>query len=217
MANFINPLSSIGGFQNQALTRFTRPQGTGPKEGLSRTAQETVDAGTPDSGLGKVMERSSRQHNLYLAALKAQQQRQAPTVEPTYTSGGGVSSGVRRAAGGPLTGRYNLLAGADRALQAANAAFRKQFGYDMKINSGGRTYAEQARAYALYKAGKGNLAARPGTSQHESGRAIDLGGAFQNAGSREHRWLQANAGRWGFKWTGKNFKQFEPWHWEFVG
>ena len=26
MANFINPLSSIGGFQNQALTRFTRPQ-----------------------------------------------------------------------------------------------------------------------------------------------------------------------------------------------
>lgn len=57
MANFINPLSSVGGFQNQALTRFTRPQGTGPKEGLSRTAQETVDAGTPDSGLGKVMER----------------------------------------------------------------------------------------------------------------------------------------------------------------
>lgn len=98
-----------------------------------------------------------------------------------------------------------------------NAAFRKQFGYDLKVNSGGRSYADQAAAYARYKAGKGNLAAPPGHSVHEKGRAVDFGGPIQNARSREHLWLQANAGRWGFKWTGKNFKQFEPWHWEWMG
>lgn len=38
----------------------------------------------------------------------------------------------------------------------------------------GRTYAEQAALYAAYKAGRGNLAARPGTSLHESGLAIDV-------------------------------------------
>lgn len=38
----------------------------------------------------------------------------------------------------------------------------------------GRTYAEQAALYAAYKAGKGNLAAKPGTSLHERGNALDL-------------------------------------------
>lgn len=42
------------------------------------------------------------------------------------------------------------------------------------IAAAGRTYAEQARLYKLYKAGKGNLAARPGTSKHESGLALDI-------------------------------------------
>lgn len=42
------------------------------------------------------------------------------------------------------------------------------------IASAGRTYAEQSRLWKLYLAGKGNLAARPGTSLHESGRALDI-------------------------------------------
>jgi hypothetical protein len=48
----------------------------------------------------------------------------------------------------------------------------------------GRTYAEQAILYALYKAGKGNLAAKPGTSLHESGLAIDV-----TRGTPLHTWL----------------------------
>lgn len=39
---------------------------------------------------------------------------------------------------------------------------------------GGRTYAEQKALYKAWKAGRGNLAARPGTSLHESGLAIDV-------------------------------------------
>lgn len=100
-----------------------------------------------------------------------------------------------------------------------NAAFRQRFGYDMKVVSGGRSYAEQKRLYDGYKRGLPgyNLAARPGTSVHESGRAVDFGGALHSSGTREHNWLVQNAGRWGFKWTGKNFKQFEPWHFEWWG
>lgn len=150
---------------------------------------------------------------MFLTALQAQQARRQPQKPQTTQS-----TGTRRTGGGgSLGGRYNLVAGADRALQGLNAAYRQQFGHDLKVNSGGRSYAEQARLYALYKAGKGNLAAPPGKSVHNSGRAVDFGGAIQNAGSREHRWLQQNAGRWGYKWTGKNFSQVEPWHWEWQG
>lgn len=39
---------------------------------------------------------------------------------------------------------------------------------------GGRTFAEQKALYDAYKAGRGNLAAKPGTSLHESGLAIDV-------------------------------------------
>ncbi len=42
------------------------------------------------------------------------------------------------------------------------------------IASAGRTYAEQQALWDAYKAGTGNLAARPGTSRHETGRAIDI-------------------------------------------
>lgn len=42
------------------------------------------------------------------------------------------------------------------------------------IVSGYRTYAEQAELYRLYVAGLGNLAAPPGTSNHEFGLAADV-------------------------------------------
>ena len=48
----------------------------------------------------------------------------------------------------------------------------------------GRTYAEQKVLYDAYRAGHGNLAARPGTSLHESGLAIDV-----TRGTPLHTWL----------------------------
>ncbi len=43
----------------------------------------------------------------------------------------------------------------------------------LRIVSGFRSRAQQERLYALYLSGRGNLAARPGTSKHERGLAID--------------------------------------------
>jgi peptidoglycan hydrolase CwlO-like protein len=52
--------------------------------------------------------------------------------------------------------------------------------------------------------------ARPGSSMHEQGLAIDFtsGGRVLTSGSAAFRWLQANAGRFGFR----NLPS-EPWHW----
>ena len=44
----------------------------------------------------------------------------------------------------------------------------------MTGNGGSRSRADQERAYALYISGRGPLAARPGTSAHEGGRAMDV-------------------------------------------
>ncbi len=43
-----------------------------------------------------------------------------------------------------------------------------------RVTSDHRSYAEQAALYARYKAGKGPLAAKPGTSLHEFDRAVDV-------------------------------------------
>lgn len=44
----------------------------------------------------------------------------------------------------------------------------------MTGNGGARSRADQERAYALHLSGRGPLAARPGTSAHEGGRAMDV-------------------------------------------
>jgi peptidoglycan hydrolase CwlO-like protein len=57
--------------------------------------------------------------------------------------------------------------------------------------------------------------ARPGTSMHEQGLAIDFsanGGLITSRSSPAFRWLAANAGRFGFS----NLPE-EPWHWSSNG
>lgn len=57
--------------------------------------------------------------------------------------------------------------------------------------------------------------ARPGTSMHEQGLAIDFtynGSAISSRGSPAYRWLDANAGRYGF-----HNLPGEPWHWSTNG
>lgn len=51
------------------------------------------------------------------------------------------------------------------------------------IAAAGRSYAQQLALWLAWKAGKGNLAARPGTSRHETGRALDI-----TRGTAAHTW-----------------------------
>lgn len=70
-----------------------------------------------------------------------------------------------------------------------------------------RTRAQQAALYQAYLNGTGNLAAPPGSSMHESGRALDISTAFLQANPALGQALLA-AG-----WT--NDVPGEPWHWQY--
>jgi hypothetical protein len=95
-----------------------------------------------------------------------------------------------------------------KAFKTMARAARKA-GIELAIRSGFRTHAKQARLYRQYRRGAGNLAARPGYSQHESGRALDL----VITQERTYRWLLAHASEFGFHRTVRG----EPWHWEYLG
>ena len=117
----------------------------------------------------------------------------------------------------------NVAAAFDRL----NTAFRNRFGLNLLVSSGTRTNAEQWHLYNLYKAGKGNLAAYPGTSNHEENgpagpRALDVRDSGSDAGvtvrgTTRANWLRANAPAYGFNPAGYGFSQIEPWHIEYTG
>jgi LAS superfamily LD-carboxypeptidase LdcB len=106
------------------------------------------------------------------------------------------------------------VGGAEAEVQTA-VAFRamaraaSRAGLDLRIRSGFRTHAKQAKLYNEYRRGSGNLAAPPGFSNHESGRALDL----KITDDKVYAWLERHAASYGFHRTVSG----EPWHWEFLG
>lgn len=75
------------------------------------------------------------------------------------------------------------------------------------ITDAGRTRAEQEVMYARYLRGElVAYAAKPGTSKHETGRALDLSG-------HARAWVRAHGQRYG--WLRDQVRN-EPWHMEYV-
>ncbi|CAF1077982.1 unnamed protein product [Rotaria sordida] len=104
------------------------------------------------------------------------------------------------------------------------ATAARKAGVSIKIASAFRTISRQQyfwNCYVTKRCNNGNLAARPGTSNHGRGIALDLNtncGKQTRArpncgGSRVYQWLYKNAHKFGFTRTVKS----EPWHWEFRG
>jgi len=124
--------------------------------------------------------------------------------------------------------------GTAEAFDNLASAFKREFNLELRVTSGLRTRAEQERLFfARYrKQATGGTGARwykgvryvhvtgpvvavPGTSRHESGRALDIHDTgttpgvtrFNNARSD---WIRKNAARFGFSPNGFGFG--EPWH-----
>lgn len=96
------------------------------------------------------------------------------------------------------------------AFKAMREAARAQ-GIKLTVVSGFRTMGEQRRLYRCYLEGNcnnGNLAAKPGYSNHQGGAALDL----NSRGPGVLVWLRARAREFGFSETIAS----EPWHWERV-
>lgn len=82
-------------------------------------------------------------------------------------------------------------------------------GGQLTLTEGYRDLKSQQYRWAQYKAGRGNLAAAPGTSVHGFGLAADVGAG--------QGWARANGARFGWYPTGLSFSQREPWHFEYKG
>lgn len=81
-------------------------------------------------------------------------------------------------------------------------------------NSSYRSYAKQVEFYNAYLAGRGPLAARPGTSNHGWGRAVDIPTAQMQAMVRRY------GHRFGWGIAGGQLSSdapSEPWHCTFRG
>ncbi len=112
-------------------------------------------------------------------------------------------------------GGHKLYGNAARAYSQMRDAARRD-GVNIRLTDSYRSYAAQvdvARRKGIYGVrqpnGRLGLAARPGTSNHGLGRAVDVNlGASPGASA----WLRRNASRYGFHTIPR-----EPWHWEYRG
>jgi LAS superfamily LD-carboxypeptidase LdcB len=120
----------------------------------------------------------------------------------------GYSHGQRTRIELVRVGGVEVEAATARAFRAMAKAARKA-GLDLAIRSGFRSHEQQKELYRDYRHGWGHLAARPGYSNHQSGRALDI----YITDYRVYEWLKKNATKYGFKRTVRR----EAWHWEYVG
>lgn len=122
-----------------------------------------------------------------------------------------------------MFGRHILDVRAAKAFSQMRERAAKE-GVNIKINSAFRLPEEQEYFYCKYKQGTGNVAARPGYSNHQSGVAMDLNteGAPNDKAIRRktkistgqgkvYEWLTKNAAKYGFRRI-----KIEHWHWEHI-
>lgn len=226
------PSQSLASFKNQQLgTLLTSPDA--PAGGavdsaaalpadLRAAAAQTVSlspTATKVVGLGKQVSEG----NARLKAIQKAVAKPEVTASPKTSMKGQYTGDSRQPHRGQISvkdtvrvGNAYLRKDAANAFIQMNAAFKQATGRSLGITEGWRSYDEQVRLYNLYRSGRGNLAAKPGTSTHGNGTAVDING-YGDPNGPAFQWLRQNASRFGYKWTGGTFSQIEPWHWDYVG
>lgn len=116
----------------------------------------------------------------------------------------------------PFAPGHQLRSDAANAAIKLNAAYKGRFGTPLCVTDSYRTLAEQVDVYRR----KPGLAARPGTSNHGWGIAMDLCGGIQAFGTTQHLWMRANGPTFGWylpEWARQAGSKPEPWHHEYNG
>ena len=139
-----------------------------------------------------------------------------PDVTDDLTFAGFSNGQIPDAALASLTfSSVKLKPSAAAALELLNVEYAAAFGRPLSVTDGYRTLAGQV----TLRRSKPTLAAKPGTSNHGWGIAVDLGGGVQSCGSAEHRWLDANGPRFGWvhpAWAKPGRGKTECWHFEWT-
>lgn len=110
-------------------------------------------------------------------------------------------------------GDHKLRTDAAVSFAKMNAAFKKDTGKDLAVTDSYRSLESQISVAAR----KPGFAARPGTSNHGLGLAVDLGAGTSSGTGEQYDWLVANAKKFGWEnpdWAKRN--SYELWHWEYV-
>jgi D-alanyl-D-alanine carboxypeptidase len=110
-------------------------------------------------------------------------------------------------------GNHKLRTDAAVSFAKMNVAFKKDTGKDLAVTDSYRSLESQV-SVAERKPG---FAARPGTSNHGWGLALDLGAGTSSGTGEQYEWLVANADKFGWEnpdWAKRN--SYELWHWEYV-
>ena len=103
-------------------------------------------------------------------------------------------------------GAVELEVATAKAFREMAKAARKA-GIYLGIRSGFRSHEKQKQLYERFRRGWGHLAARPGYSNHQNGRAVDI----YIDDYAVYEWLKKHAHKFGFKRTVRR----EAWHWEY--
>ena len=191
----------------------------------------TLDAGLSKSIAGKQAELAK--------AVAAQQAAQTARARSTSSAGGAVIKGGSSGGGGGGGGAAPNIVGSGSIVSVGGIRVHQSIAGNLQrllsaasaagINFGGGGYRDPAGQIATRRAncGSSNYAiyempasscspptARPGTSMHERGLAVDFtqGGSTLTRGSSGFAWMKANASSYGFF----NLPS-EPWHWSTNG
>ena len=108
---------------------------------------------------------------------------------------------------------HQLRADAAVSFAKMNAAYKAETGEDMVLTDTYRSLDSQVSVAGR----KPGLAARPGTSLHGWGIAIDFGGGAATASGKQYDWLVEHGAEYGWEnpdWAKSS--KYEPWHWEYV-
>ena len=118
---------------------------------------------------------------------------------------------------------FKLRKKAAEMFEGMARAFSNAFGFKAKltINSARRSQKFQRQLASNCSVWR---CAKPGTSEHEAGLALDLGVNGWNIkawSGKYYQWLVDNAHKYGFhnsyqKWMEIDGKIVEPWHWRYV-
>ena len=128
-------------------------------------------------------------------------------------------------------GGYLLEKHAAVKFSALNKAFKEKFGKNFTISGPYRPFNVGNSIFDwdyFNRTGKGRkigtnggtAAAKPGTSKHGWGQAMDIGGFGNGPGNVYFDWMEQNARKYGWinpAWAKKSGAGYEPWHWEYIG
>ncbi len=182
---------ALHGMQFPPGTDLLRNSGASP---VSSTASPATSAAAQSASPTAAMYKSSFED----PALGPGKQVQA------YVSGRATTISVHPVG----NGKYMQADAAKNFVAMQKAA--KAAGINLGATSGFRTMAEQQALYQKHLNGTGNLAARPGYSNHQNGISMDIGG-INSYSTKAYAWMKANAANFGFV----NDVKGEYWHWTY--